>query len=154
MERPDRLKCKTGLVALGIRLGCRPPPGRGPTEGYYYYLYPQCAPSLPAFPFHSSLAQGSHPTRPPTNGHDMEQPALSSTDEKGAVEAVLTPSSRVEGPGTADDGLINASGHRQELDRNFNLVSICSYAITAGNAWVSLGGTIVCLLLSFPGLRG
>ena len=36
---------------------------------------------------------------------------------------------------------INASGHHQELDRNFNLISICALAITSGNTWVALGGT-------------
>ncbi|KAL8838704.1 MAG: hypothetical protein Q9176_004944 [Flavoplaca citrina] len=42
-----------------------------------------------------------------------------------------------------DDGtFINASGHREQLDRNFGIVSIICYAITAGNCWVSLGGTI------------
>ena len=43
----------------------------------------------------------------------------------------------------AEDGEINASGHRQELLRNFNLLSICSVAITTGNTWVAIGGTIV-----------
>ena len=37
---------------------------------------------------------------------------------------------------------INASGHHQELDRNFNLLSICSLAITTGNTWVALGGSV------------
>ena len=43
--------------------------------------------------------------------------------------------------GTITEAPINASGHRQELDRNFNLVSICALAITTGNTWVALGGT-------------
>ncbi|KAL8961292.1 MAG: hypothetical protein Q9193_002136 [Seirophora villosa] len=42
----------------------------------------------------------------------------------------------------ADDGLINASGYRQELERNFGLTSIIAFAITAGNTWVPLGGSI------------
>lgn len=37
---------------------------------------------------------------------------------------------------------INPSGHRQELDRNFNLLSICSLAITTGNTWIALGGSV------------
>lgn len=44
-------------------------------------------------------------------------------------------------PGTFTEAPINASGHRQELDRNFNLLSICALAITSGNTWVALGGT-------------
>ena len=34
---------------------------------------------------------------------------------------------------------INASGHRQELDRHFNLLSICDLALTSRNTWVALG---------------
>jgi hypothetical protein len=41
-------------------------------------------------------------------------------------------------------GLINASGHRQELDRNFRLINICGLGITSGNTWLALGGSIVC----------
>lgn len=71
----------------------------------------------------------------------MEQPAARNNDEK--TVGVVTSSSPAGDLVTADDGLINASGHSQQLDRNFNLLSICSYAITAGNTWVSLGGSIV-----------
>lgn len=38
---------------------------------------------------------------------------------------------------------INASGHVQELDRNFNLWSIAGMAVTTGNTWIALAGTIV-----------
>lgn len=40
--------------------------------------------------------------------------------------------------------LINASGHRQELDRNFSLLSICAVAVTTGNTWIAQGGSVVC----------
>jgi hypothetical protein len=39
--------------------------------------------------------------------------------------------------------VINASGHVQELDRNFSLLSICSVGICTGNTWASLGGMLV-----------
>jgi choline transport protein len=39
--------------------------------------------------------------------------------------------------------VINASGHKQELKRQFGLLSICSVGITTGNAWAALGGSIV-----------
>ena len=73
----------------------------------------------------------------------MEQPAATraSQDNKEVVDTTVA--SATDGSDTQDGSLINASGHKEELDRNFNLVSICSYAITAGNTWVSLGGTIV-----------
>jgi choline transport protein len=39
--------------------------------------------------------------------------------------------------------VINASGHVQELDRNFSLLSVCSVGICTGNTWAALGGSIV-----------
>jgi choline transport protein len=49
-----------------------------------------------------------------------------------------------------DDGVgvgevLNASGHKQELERQFSLLSICSIGITTGNVWAALGGSIVCV---------
>jgi choline transport protein len=48
----------------------------------------------------------------------------------------------------SDDGdnvgeVLNASGHKQELERHFSLLSICSIGITTGNVWAALGGSIV-----------
>ena len=40
--------------------------------------------------------------------------------------------------------LINPSGHKQELERNFSLLSLCAVAITTGNTWVAIGGSVVC----------
>lgn len=37
---------------------------------------------------------------------------------------------------------INASGHKQELDRNFSFLAICGLAITSGNVWLALGGSV------------
>lgn len=37
---------------------------------------------------------------------------------------------------------INASGHKQELDRNFSFLAICGLAVTSGNVWVALGGSV------------
>ncbi|KAI8933825.1 hypothetical protein NX059_009527 [Plenodomus lindquistii] len=42
--------------------------------------------------------------------------------------------------------VLNASGHKQELERNFSLLSICSIGITTGNVWAALGGSIVIAL--------
>ena len=42
--------------------------------------------------------------------------------------------------------VINASGHKQELDRNFSLLSICAVGICTGNTWAALGGSIVSLI--------
>jgi hypothetical protein len=38
---------------------------------------------------------------------------------------------------------INASGHRQELEKNFGLFSICGIAVTTGESWIVLGNSIV-----------
>ena len=38
---------------------------------------------------------------------------------------------------------INVSGHEQELDRQFGLLSIISAGIVTGNTWTALGGAIV-----------
>ena len=49
----------------------------------------------------------------------------------------------------ASEVLINASGHRQELDRNFHLINIAGLGITSGNTWIAIGGSIVCIF-RFP----
>ena len=38
--------------------------------------------------------------------------------------------------------LVNASGHRDQLQRHYGLLSICGLALTIDNAWVALGGSI------------
>ncbi|KAF1354379.1 hypothetical protein EJ07DRAFT_168346 [Lizonia empirigonia] len=58
-----------------------------------------------------------------------EKPPLETTDDDISVGEV-----------------INASGHKQELERQFGLLSICSIGITTGNVWAALGGSIVIAL--------
>ncbi|KAI0007225.1 putative choline transport protein [Xylariaceae sp. FL0662B] len=38
--------------------------------------------------------------------------------------------------------LVNASGHRQELERNFSLLAMCAVAVVIGNCWAISGATI------------
>jgi choline transport protein len=45
--------------------------------------------------------------------------------------------------------VLNAFGHKQELERNFSLLSICAIGITTGNVWAALGGSIVRPFFSF-----
>lgn len=57
----------------------------------------------------------------------------------------------------ADDNVgvgivLNASGHKQELARQFSLLSICSIGITTGNVWAALGGSIVRYLYLSMGI--
>ena len=39
-------------------------------------------------------------------------------------------------------GYFNASGHRDQLKRQYGLLSICGLALAIDNAWVALGGSI------------
>jgi choline transport protein len=48
---------------------------------------------------------------------------------------------------------INPSHHRQELERNFGFLSICSLAITTGESWVVLGNSIVCVYITLATRR-
>jgi choline transport protein len=39
--------------------------------------------------------------------------------------------------------VVNTSGHKQELDRNFGLWSICAMSVCTDNAWAAGGGSLV-----------
>lgn len=75
---------------------------------------------------------------------DYEKPdsaAVAVTDSApSSPSAAPTPS-----PELSAADLINASGHKQELERNFSLLSLCAIAITSGNTWVAIGGSVVSL---------
>lgn len=43
---------------------------------------------------------------------------------------------------TLDGEIINASGHRDQLHRQYGLLSICGLALTVDNAWVALGTSL------------
>jgi hypothetical protein len=47
-------------------------------------------------------------------------------------------------------GLVNTSGHVQELDRNFGFWSICAISIVADDAWAAGGGSLVSSPLHVP----
>ncbi|MCJ1306889.1 hypothetical protein MMC25_000533 [Agyrium rufum] len=42
-----------------------------------------------------------------------------------------------------DGDTVNASGHKDQLKRQYGLLSICGLALTIDNAWVALGGSII-----------
>lgn len=71
----------------------------------------------------------------------MSTPAEEKSTFRKDVE--LSPPTEQERQPIKRDNAINASGHQQELDRNFGLFSIVGLAITSGNAWIALGGSIV-----------
>jgi len=56
-------------------------------------------------------------------------------DTKQPAEHKLTPY-RSEQPEVEEGTItVNTSGHTQELERNFNIVSICAVGIVTGNTW-------------------
>lgn len=42
-----------------------------------------------------------------------------------------------------ENEVTNASGHKQELERNFSLLNLCGIAATTGNSWTAIGGSVV-----------
>lgn len=46
---------------------------------------------------------------------------------------------------------VNASGHRDQLKRQYGLLSICGLALTIDNAWVALGGSIAVSISMLSG---
>ncbi|KAF2157267.1 choline transport protein [Myriangium duriaei CBS 260.36] len=49
---------------------------------------------------------------------------------------------------TQDGAAVNASGHRDQLTRQYGLLSVCGLAITIDNAWVALGGSLTVSILN------
>lgn len=47
-----------------------------------------------------------------------------------------------------DGGLVNASGHRDQLQRQYGLWSICSLALTIDNAWIAFAGSLQVSVLN------
>jgi choline transport protein len=43
---------------------------------------------------------------------------------------------------TLDGHVVNASGHRDQLTRQYGLLSICGLALNVDNAWVALGTSL------------
>lgn len=61
--------------------------------------------------------------------------------DKGTPEKMQTVANAADDHDDVE--VVNASGHKQELERNFSLVSICATAVTTGNTWTAAGGSIV-----------
>ncbi|KAI4221861.1 MAG: hypothetical protein L6R36_006588 [Xanthoria steineri] len=66
------------------------------------------------------------------------------TDEKSTepIETKHSPTLLPNDEASASAAALNVSGHKQELQRNFNPLSLCALAITTGNVWIGLGGAI------------
>jgi len=44
--------------------------------------------------------------------------------------------------------LVNASGHKDQLQRQYGLLSICGLALNIDNAWIAFGGTLSVAVLN------
>lgn len=64
-------------------------------------------------------------------------------------EKKLSPLEEDTAVGTAHR-LINASGHRDQLDRQYGILSICGMALTVDNAWVAIGTSLNVAICEFP----
>ena len=47
-----------------------------------------------------------------------------------------------------DGAVVNASGHRDQLQRQYSLLSICGLALTIDNAWIAFGGSLSIAVLN------
>lgn len=66
------------------------------------------------------------------------------SEKSGSPEAVtVSPDGQA---GEHEEHKINASGHVQELERNFSILSIIGYGLVCGNVWPALGGSILVAL--------
>jgi hypothetical protein len=63
----------------------------------------------------------------------------------------IRPSREVERniEGTLDGLTVNASGHHDELHRQYSIWSLCGLALTVDNAWVALGGSLYVAACTF-----
>jgi hypothetical protein len=75
--------------------------------------------------------------------HEFGAPLCKMSDNK-ALE-----SDREKGDYTPEDTtlgvvteIVNASGHRDQLDRQYGILSICGMALTVDNAWVAIGTSL------------
>lgn len=86
----------------------------------------------------------------------IEDQASSEEKKSGEVdkEQVLTPEVLKEAANrrtsivSKDGGLVNASGHRDQLQRQYGLLSICGLALTIDNAWIAFGGSLYVSVLN------
>ncbi len=74
------------------------------------------------------------------------QPLAKTRNEKSSLDEI---GDNIDSPqDIAVAELINASGHIQEVDRNFGLVSLTGYGLVHGNVWPALGGSILVAIFN------
>jgi hypothetical protein len=68
---------------------------------------------------------------------EMAEKQVESDREKGEP----FPEDNVDTLGIVTE-IVNASGHRDQLDRQYGILSICGMALTVDNAWVAIGTSL------------
>ena len=78
-------------------------------------------------------------------GYNEKEHALQPTDalSSDAEQNLKGDADRKTSVISREGDIVNASGHRDQLRRQYGLLSICGLALTIDNAWVALGGSIV-----------
>ena len=78
------------------------------------------------------------------NGHLNEKPVLNDEDEKQTSRSQKSRKSQEgdETTVTMEGKIINSSGHPDQLQRQYGLLSICGLALTVDNAWVAVGTSL------------
>lgn len=78
-----------------------------------------------------------------------------SSDEKAPGEdQILTPEVLKEAANKRhsvvgkDGQVVNASGHEDQLQRQYGLLAICGLALTIDNAWIAFGGSLSIAVLN------
>lgn len=74
---------------------------------------------------------------------------MAEPSEKTDRENVKLDADRGTSVVTETGEMVNASGHRDQLQRQYGLLSICGLALTIDNAWVALGGSIAVSISSY-----
>lgn len=73
---------------------------------------------------------------------------MSTKNEGRKVSETIAPQESISSADHNTGELINVSGHVQELDRQFNLISIAGAGLTTGNVWPALGGSILVAIFN------
>ena len=70
-------------------------------------------------------------------------------DEKDHIGATSDSTSNEQADVSIEQSeLINASGHVQQLDRNFNLLTLAGVGLVVGNVWPAVGGSILVAIFN------
>ncbi|KAJ2982933.1 hypothetical protein NQ176_g1066 [Zarea fungicola] len=82
----------------------------------------------------------------------MSEPDIESPSSKSPELCMQTISGNKNGE--VEEAMINASGHVQQLHRNFNLLSLAGVGLVVGNVWPAVGGSILVAVFNGgpPGL--